>query len=243
MKNFFKRAATGLVALSFAATTFTANAPTVQAFGLGDVVGAVGGALGLGGTNDPKKAHDKMLENFYYSIALLDGAYKNILTATDDSIANKDLIATEQVAKSAVKSNDAGTNMKNGASDRKQQAEAAKKYLADALASGDEEKLKKIDEFVKTANSQRVTSDFMAGVASAQAGLIVASSVKNMASGNLSGLGDIITVAKEVEGLLKVRGEISKSLKDATQEYRKTRGIKDPSKKEQKAAADKIEKG
>lgn len=242
MKKFFKRAATGLVAVSFAATTFTANVPTVQAFGLGDIVGGVGAIMGIGG-NDPKAAHDKMLENFYYSIALLDGAYKNILTATDDSIANKDLIAMEQAAKSAVKTNDAGTNMKNGANDRKQQAETVKKYLSDALASGDEEKLKQIDQFVKTANSQRVTSDFMAGVASAQAGMIIASSVKNIASGNMSGLGDIIQVAKEIEALLKVRGEVSKSLNEATQEYRKTRGIKDPSKKEQKAAAEAIEKG
>lgn len=241
MKKFFKRAAAGLVAVGFATVTFTANIQTAQAGGFGNILGTVGDALGIT-AKDPQKAHDKMLENFYYSIALLDGAYKNISTATNDSIANKELITTQQVAQSAVKSNDAGINMKNGAAERKQQSEAAKKYLADALASGDEEKLKKIDEFVKTANSQRGLSDFMAGVASAQAGMIIASSIKNITSGNLSGLGNIIQVAKEVEGLLKIRSEGSKLLKEATNEYKKTRGIKDPSKKEQKKAADEIAK-
>lgn len=241
MNKFFKRAAAGLLATAFAATTFTVDVQPAQAFGLGEVLKGVGGVLGIGG--DPQKAHDKMLENFYYSISLLDAAYKNVVTATDDSIANKEIIATNQVVQSTLKSNDAGTNMKNGAEQKKQQAEAAKKALSDAIASGDEEKLKQIDEFVKTANSQRTTSDFMAGVASAQAGMIMASSAKNIATGNLSGLGDMVTVAKEVEALLKVRSEQSKLLKDATQEYRKTRGIKDPGKKEQKAAAEAIEKG
>ena len=241
MNKFFTRAATGLVAVTFAATTFTANVPTAQAFGLGDIVKGVGGVLGIGG--DPKESRDKMLENFYYSIALLDAAYQNVLTATDAGIANKSIITTEQAAMSAVKSNDAGTNMKNGAAQKKQQADEVKKALADAVASGDEEKLKQIDEFIKTANNQRLTSNVMAGVAGTQAGMIIASSAKNIATGNLSGLGDMVTVAKEVEALLKVRSEQSKLLKDATQEYRKTRGIKDPGKKEQKAAAEAIEKG
>ena len=242
MKKFFKRAAAGLVAVGFATVTFTANVQTAHAgFGLGNVAGLVTGALGLN-VNNPQQAHDKMIENFNYSISLLDTAYKNILTATDDSIANKDIIATNQVAKSALKAGDAGTNMKNGAEDDKQRAAKAKQYLADALASGDEEKLKKIDEFVKTANNQRSTSDFMAGVASTQAGIIIASSARNIASGNLSGLGDIITVAKEVQAALKLRSDRSKLLSEATKEYRKTRGIKDPSKKEQQAAADSITK-
>lgn len=241
MNKFFKRAAAGLVATAFATTTFTVNVPTAQAFGLGNVVGLIGSAVGLGG--DPRSAHDKMLENFYYSISLLDAAYQNVVTATDGSIANKEIIATNQVVKSTLKSNDAGTNMKNGADQKKQQAADVKKALSDAIASGDEEKLKQIDEFIKTANTQRTTSDFMAGIAGAQAGLIVASSIKNIASGNLGGIGDIITVAKEVQDLLKIRNESSKLLKEATQEYRKNRGIKDPSKKEQKAAAEAIEKG
>lgn len=241
MKKFFKRAAAGLVAVGFATVTFTANIQTAQAGGFGNILGTVGDALGIT-AKDPQKAHDKMLENFYYSIALIDAAYKNIVTATDAGIANKELITTAQVAQSAVKNNDAGINMKNGAEQKKQQADAIKKALSDAVASGDAEKLKQIDEFVKTANSQRGLSDFMAGVASAQAGMIIASSAKSITSGNLSGLGNIIQVAKEVQGLLKVRSDLSKTLKEATQEYRKTRGIKEPSKKEQEAAAKDIAK-
>lgn len=241
MNKFFKRAAAGIVATAFAATTFAANIPTAQAFGLGDIVKGVGEALGIGG--DPKESRDKMLENYYYSIALLDAAYQNVVTATDAGIANKNIITTEQAAMSAVKSNDAGTNLKNGAAQKKQQADAVKKALADAVASGDEEKLKQIDEFIKTANSQRLTSNVMAGVASAQAGMIIASSAKNIATGNLSSLGDIVNVAKDVEAVLKVRNDTAKLLDTATKEYRKTRSIKDPSKKEQKAAADSIKKG
>lgn len=245
MKKFFKRATAGLAAVTFAATTFTANIPTAQAFKLGDIAGGVGDLIGIGGKGggDIQGAHDKMLENYYYSISLLEAAYKNVITATDDSIANKELIATEQVTKSTLKSNDAGTNMKNGAEQNKQKAADVKKALSDALASGDEEKLKKIDEFIRTANNQRLVSDTMAGVASAQAGIIIASSAKNITTGNLGGLDDVVTVAKEVEALLKVRSDLSKVLRDATKEYRKTRSIKDPSKKEQKAAADAIEKG
>lgn len=247
MNKFFKRASAGLLAAIFAATTFTADVPTAQAFKLGDIADGLGDIIGIGGkggkSGDLTSSRDKMLENYYYSIALLDAAYQNVLTATDAGIANKNIISTEQAAKSAVKSNDAGTNMKNGADQKRQQAEAAKKALADAVASGDEEKLKQIDEFIKTANNQRLTSNVMAGVASAQAGMIIASSAKNIATGNLDNLGDIVNVAKDVEGVLKLRNEAAKLLDTATKEYRKTRGIKDPGKKEQKAAADAIEKG
>ena len=72
--------------------------------------------------------------------------------------------------------------------------------------------------------------------------MIIASQVKSVTSGNMAGINNIITVAKEVEGLLKVRKELSTTLKAATEEYRKARGIKDPSKKEQKAAAEQIAK-
>ena len=197
----------------------------------------------IGSTQDLNAAHQKMLENFYYSTALLVGAYQNVQMATNDSIANKSLITQEQVVKSAVKTNDAGLNMKNGAEKTKNDAENMKKYLSNALASGDEEKLKQIDTFIKTANDQRLLSDVMAGVSYTQITMIMASQIKGVASGNLEGLGNIITIAKETEQLLGIRKELSKSLKLATEEYRKARGIKDPSKKEQKAAADKIEKG
>ena len=243
MKKFFKKFVTAAVVVGIVGGGVCA--PTASALGLGQIVGGLGSLLGGGGGGgkDINSANDKMLQNFYYSTALLQAAYQNVKLATDDSIANKDLITQEQAAKSAVKSSDAGLNMKNGAEQNKKDAENIKKYLSDALASGDEEKLKQIDSFVKTANSQRLLSDVMAGVSYAQIGLITASQVSSIASGNLEGIGNIIAIAKETESLLKIRGDLSKSLKMATEEYRKARGIKDPSKKEQKAAAAAIEKG
>ena len=239
MKKFFKKAAT--TALIFSFVVGGVNIPTAQAFSLGDI-GKIATGL-LGGTTDINKANDRMLENFYYSTALLQAAYTNVKMATDDSIANKNLITQEQAVKSAVKTNDAGINMKNGAEQNKKDAENMKSYLSNALASGDEEKLKQIDSFIQTANSQRLLSDVMAGVAYAQTGMIIATQVKSVVSGNMGGIDNIIAVAKEVDGLLKIRNQLSSTLKTATEEYRKARGIKDPSKKEQKAAAAQIEKG
>ena len=243
MKKFFKRATAGIVALGVATAGFVVNPQTAHAFRLGDFVGGLSNLLGVGGKTDINTANDRMLENFYYSTALLAAAYQNVKIATDDSIENKELITQQQAVQSAVKTSDAGLNMKNGAAQRKQDAEHMKKYLSDALASGDEEKLKKIDEFIKTANNQRLISDFMAGVSYTQIGLITATEVAKITSGDTSGIGNIIAIAKETEGLLKIRGELSKAFKTATQEYRKNRGIKDPSKKEVKGAAAQIEKG
>ena len=240
MKRFLKRAVTA--ALIVGIVGGGVNAPTASAFNLGQLASGLLGIAGSGG--DINTANQKMLENFYYSTALLASAYGNVKIATDDSIANKNLITQEQAVKSAVKTSDAGLNMKNGAEQNKNDAENVKKYLSDALASGDEEKLKQIDEFIKTANEQRLLSDVMAGVSYTQIGFITAAQVKSIASGNvIEGIGNIIAIAQETDALLKVRNELSKSLKMATEEYRKARGIKDPSKKEQKAAAAEIEKG
>lgn len=240
MKGFFKKSVTAALAASlvFGGVSY----PTAEAIGLGDLAGGLLKAV-LGSAEDVNIANQRMLENFYYSVALIQAADQNVKIATDDSIANKDLITQDQAVKSAVKTNDAGINMKNGAEQNKNSAEQTKKYLSEMLASGDEEKLKQIDSFIKTANQQRTLSDFMAGVASVQAGMIVATQVKGIAGGNLEGIGNIIVVAKEVQEMLSVRKQYSNSLKEATAEYRKARGIKDPSKKEQKAAAAEIEKG
>lgn len=241
MKKIIKRAAMSFLALSVATASFAIVPQKAEAFSLGGLAGGLLNAFS--GGKDVNSAHKKMLENFYYSTALLSAAYQNIKIATDDSIANKELITKEQAAKSAVKTSDAGLNMKNGADQNKRDAEHMKKYLAEALESGDEEKLKQIDSFVKAANDQRLLSDIMAGVSYTQIGLITASQVKGALSGNIGNIANIIAIAQETEGLLKVRGELSNLLKSATEEYRKSRGIKDPSKKEQKAAAKEIEKG
>ena len=241
MKKIFKRAAATALVIGLVAGGMNYSTSTAEAISLGGVGKIIG--VGGGGGADMNSANERMVETFSYSTALLQAAYENVQLATNDSIANKELITQEQAAKSAVKSTDGGIKMKNGAEQNKQEADNAKKYLADALASGDEEKLKKIDAFIKTANDQRLVSDVMAHVAYTQAGLIIAQNAKNVASGNLQGLGDMVDTAKQVQDLLKVRNELSTLLKTATEEYRKARGIKDPSKKEQKAAADKIEKG
>ncbi|MBR3050387.1 MAG: hypothetical protein IKN16_01580 [Selenomonadaceae bacterium] len=238
MKKFFKKVAATAVILGVIGGGV--SAPTAEAFNLGQIASSL---LGVAG-GDINTANKRMLENFYYSTALLASAYTNVKVATDDSIANKNLITQEQAVKSAVKTSDAGLNMKNGAKQNKDDAENVKKYLSDALASGDEEKLKQIDEFIKTANNQRVLSDVMAGVSYTQIGFITAAQLKSVASGNVvEGIGNIIAIAQETDALLKIRNELSKSLKTATEEYRKARGIKDPSKKESKAAAAQIEKG
>lgn len=243
MKKMFRCAMT--VALSFSLVFGGVNSSTAEAFDFGSLAKGVLGIIG-GGT-DINTANKRMVENFNYSIALLTAAYQNVATATNDSIANKTLITQEQATKNALQSSEAGLNMKNGAEKNKEDATNMKKYLEAALAEGDQEKLNQIDSFMKAANNQRVLSDTMAGVAYAQATMIVMSQVKNAVSGNASsaieGIGNIITVANEIQALLKVRKEVSEVLKTATQDYRKARGIKDPSKKEAKAAAKQIEKG
>ena len=240
MKNFAKKAVTGLLLFSMTATAgLTADIKTAEALSLGDL----GNFLGVGGKQDLETSRERMFNNFYYSTALLLAAYQNIKFATDDSLANRDLITQEQATKSAVKSFDAGLNMKNGAEQNKADAENMKQKLSEALATGDEEKLKEIDRYIKEANNQRLLSDVMAGVSSVQITIIMAAKVKSVIGGNYGDISDIITIANDVSQMLKVRSELSKILKTSTQEYRKTRGIKDPNKKEQKAAADEIEKG
>ncbi len=237
MKKIFKR--TAVVALVVGLVAGGVNAPAAEALSLG----GIGNLLGAGKGTDINTANKRMLENFYYSVALIAAAYQNVQIATDDSIVNKQLITQDQAVKSARKDSDAGLQMKNGAEQNKADAEKMKKYLSEALASGDEAKLAEIDNFIKTANTQRTLSNVMAGVSYTQAGIILMAQVKGAASGNLEGIGNAVAIANETKQMLEIRKELSKLLDTATAEYRKARGIKDPSKKEQKEAAAQIEKG
>lgn len=239
MKNFSRRILAGLLIFSVTTAGLTFNPPRAEAFGLGEWLDI----FGIGKKNDPVAAKQRMLKNFNYSTALLSAAYENVRIATDDTIANKALVTQEQATLAALRTSDSGVQMKNGAEHSRQSAEHMKKYLSDALADGDEEKLKRIDEFIKTANNQRNLSDFMASIAYAQIGLITVSKFTGALSGNYGEISEIIAIAEETDALLKVRGELSNLLKTATAEYRLNRGIKDPSREEQKRTADQIEKG
>ena len=241
MRKFFRKVAVGLLIFSVTTAGVAISSPKAEAFSLGDITGGLGKILGVGKGVDINTANERMLENFYYSVALLKAAYDNVKIATDSSIANKEAIMTDSVARSAVKNNTPAVNMKDGAAQSKKEAEDMKKYLDSVIAEGDEEKLKQIDAIIKVANEQRLVSNVMAHIAYTQIGIITATQVTNVASGNLEGIGNIIAIAKETEALLKIRNELSAQLKTATESYRKTRGIKDPSKKEQKEAAKKIE--
>ena len=238
MKNFSKRLATWLIVICAATTSFAYNPPAAHAFNLGDLANI----FGVGG-NDVEKSKQRMLKNFNYSTALLFAAYENVRIATDDSIAHKEIITQEQATRAAMRTSDGGLNMRNGAAQNRRDAEHIRKYLADALESGDEEKLKQIDAFIETANQQRTLSDIMASVAYTQIGLITISKVSNALSGRYNEINDIIALANETDNLLRVRGELSAQLKMATAEYRLHRGIKDPSKEEQQRTAEQIEKG
>ena len=270
MKKFFRHMVAAALIVGIVAGGM--NPSTANAFSLGDIgkgiekvgkeigidkigkakidMSSIGKAIGLGDSNKVldmeglEGSQKRMLENLYYSTALIQVAYQNVKIATDDSIANKNAITAEQAARSAVKSSDAGLKMKNGAEQRKKESEGMKKYLSSALTSGDEEKLRQIDNLIKVANSERLISDTMAGVAGVQALKVVkAGLMKGLDPTNLSNLEPLIKTAKEAQALLKVRSDLSKALSTATKEYRKARGIKDPSKKEQKVAANQIEKG
>lgn len=238
MKSVYKKFAAGLLIFSMATTSFVFNPPRAEAFDLGDLAKI----FGVGG-NDLETSKNRMLKNFNYSTALLTAAYENVKLATDDSIANKEIITKERATRAALKTSDAGLHMKNGAGQNRRDAENMKKYLSNALAAGDEEKLKQIDSFIKVANEQRTLSDFMAGIAYTQIGLITVSKLTNLFSGNFKEFETIMAIAQETDQLLKVRGELSDLLNTATAEYRMARGIKDPSKEEQQKTADQIEKG
>jgi len=236
MKNFPKRFATWLIVLTVA---FGISAePRAEALSLSDWANI----FGVGG-RDIEKSKQRMMKNFNYSTALLAAAYENVRIATDDTIANKELITQEQATRAALRTSDGGTKLKNGAEQNRRDAENIRRYLSAAMTEGDEEKLKRIDAFIETANSQRNLSDFMAGIAYAQIGLITVNKFTNVFSGNFSDLDDLIATTQEVDGMLKVRGELSDLLKTATAEYRLNRGIKDPSREEQQRTADQIEKG
>lgn len=239
MKKFFKRAAIAALIVGVVAVGINFPNRTAEAFDLGDL----GRIFQIFDKTDINTAKKRMLDNFSYSTALLAAAYQNVRIATDDSIANRELITNERAIRNALNSTDAGTNLKNGAAQGRQDAERAKKYLQDALASGDEEKLARIDEYVKVADNQRLVSDVMANVSYTQAGLIIAEQIRNVTSGNLQSIGNVMNVVHEIQGMLKIRGELSGLLKTATEEYRKNRGIKPPTKKEQEQAAEQIEKG
>ena len=122
-------------------------------------------------------------------------------------------------------------------------AEAMKKSLADALASGDEAKLAQVDKAIKTANEQRMLSDALSAIALVQAAKIVKDTAKGGLS--LSNVGNIAKFAKtaqQAQSLLKARNEFSKMMSEATADYKKARGIKDPTKAEIDAAKNKLGK-
>ena len=245
MKRIGKKVAAGVLAMSLAAGGMMLPTSTAHALSLGSIGSALGGVAGGGvDVEGLNSRQSRMLENLYYSVALLQAATENINIATNDSITNKNLITASAAAKSAQKSSDAGLNMKNGAEQTKKDMENAQSYLSTALNSGDEEKLKAIDSAVRVANTERLLSDTMGGVAAGEAIKIVASTLKALKNpGELAGKIDQFSkTAKETQALLKVRSELSKALSMATKDYRAKRGIKDPSKAEIKQTSDEIVK-
>ena len=251
MKKIFKVTVAGLIAASVATTGLIVQSPTAEAgLGLGSIGKSIGDAVTGGkgsGVDIEGLNHNQsnMLNHLYYSVALLNAAVENVKIATNDSITNKTAISAKAAALSAQKNSDAGLNMKNGAEQTKTDMSKSKEYLSEALKSGDEEKLKQIDAMIKEANSERLLSDTIGGYAGAEATKIVTSTLKALKNPGELGpqLNQLSKAAKETQNLLKVRNELSKALSDATKEYKSKRGIKDPSKDEQKKAAAEIEKG
>ena len=243
MKNLKKKLAAGLVAVSVATTGLTAYAPTAEAGllgGIGDVAGAVlGGGKGGDSAADVEglsKSQNALLLNLAISASLMNSSYQYCAFALGVLKENPNLPATEALVKSATATEDkmaTATNLKKLSEQAKKDktAEAMKKSLADALASDDKEKLAQIDKAIKTANEQRMLSDALSAIALVQAAKIVKDTAKGGLS--LSNAGNIAKFAKtaqQAQSLLKARNEFSKMMSDATADYKKARGIKDPSK-------------
>ena len=248
MKGVSKKAGIFFLALTVAVTTFSVNPKPAAAFNLGDLGNILGGLLGGGGgggrgrkgyvdRNALERNREKLINNLYYSTALLNAAYENVRIATDETILNRHAITVDVVAKSAMRTGDAGIQMRNGAEDFQRSADAKRQYLSEALASGDEEKLREIDALIEAANKQRAVSDSIGAVAGLQAVLIL----KDVFGGgvsldNMNNLSTFIQTAQEAQSILKARSKLSKMIKSVTKEYRENRGQKDPDKKAIKEA-------
>ncbi len=239
MKKITKKLAAGLLAVSVATTGLAVNFSTAEAGllgGLGDVVGggkSGGSSVDVSGLN---KSQTLLLANLAVSAGLMQTAFSNAENAKLETIENAELITTD-VARKSFATNDLGvaTKMKEAANkaDKEKTADSIKQNLAAAMQSGDEAKLKQIDKFIKSANEQRMLSDTLSVVAGVQAAKIIADTAKGGLS--LSNAGNIVKFAKtaqQAQSLLKVRSTFSKSLSAATAEYKKNRGLKDPSKAE-----------
>lgn len=241
MKNLAKKIATGFLAVTVITTGLTANISTVEAFGLGDITGAIfggGGNSGGGSVNVDglTKQHDNLISNLAISTALMNAAFQNCQYATGETIENRHLIITETVTKSVVKTDLAeATKMKDAANKAKKDktADTIKKNLDAALSSGDEAKLKEIDDYIKAANEQRLLSDALGAVALVQAGIIIKETAQGgLSLANVTNIVKFANTAKQVESLLKTRNQFSKMLSEATAVYKQNRGIKDPTKAE-----------
>ena len=240
MKNLKKKLAAGLVAVSVATTGLTAYAPTAEA-GLLDSVGSAVLGGGKGGdsaadTESLTKSQNALLLNLAVSASLMNSAWQYCEFASGAAKDNKELYATEAVVKAATSAEDktaTATNLKKlGEKAKKDKAaESMKKSLADVLESGDPAKMEQVDKAIKTANEQRMLSDALSAIALVQAAKIVKDTAKGGLS--LSNVGNIAKFAKtaqQAQSLLKARNEFSKMMSEATADYKKARGIKDPSK-------------
>ena len=245
MKGVSKKIGIFFLVLTVAVTTFSVNPKPAQAFDLGDIGEIIGGLIGGGGGRHGRRGsvdryslernREKLINNLYYSTALLNAAYENVRIATDETILNRHAITVDVVAKSAVRADDAGIQMRNGADEFARSADAKRQYLSEALASGDEEKLREIDALIDAANHQRAVSDSIGVIAGLQAVMIL----KDVFSGgfeNMAALSTFIQTAQDAQSILKARSKLSKLIKNVTKEYRENRGQKDPDKKAIKKA-------
>ena len=261
MNKIAKKIAAGLLAVSVATTGLTFDIQKAEAFNLGKIGkdigkslenvgkgigGAVGGAVGgvLGGGKNGgqvdvqglRKSETLLLANLAVSAGLMNSALEQCKMATGQSAANAHLMQTNAVVRNLNK-NDMGAavNMKNAADKAKKDKVdvAIKNNLSAAITSGDEAKLKRIDSYIKNANQQRMISDALGAIAVVQAGKIISDTIKGGLSVNNAGnIVKFAKTAKEAQSLLSARSKLSKMLSTATAEYKKTRGIKDPTKAE-----------
>ncbi len=211
-------------------------------------------ALGTTSIEGLTGRQNKMLSNLSRSTVLMLMSVNEMDKAFNLGLQTQNSEGAKAAMHSAVASGNSGEmlNFSRGVMSSfkdKEKCENIKKLIEEgcksALASGDEEKLKKLDSAIKNARIEKAASD--AFVAASAIDLI---KIAKDATAGLKGQVELATqyqqildTTKYAKEVMNMRGAVSKMLKVSTDNYSKTRKLEKPSKAAIKAAQNSVEKG
>lgn len=220
---------------------------TALAFGFGDVANIVSGGPAAGATEEAPDMdgltgrQERMLDRLASSTLLFSAATVDVYQALE---LDPKIIGEQNLIFSNLSGDKTNKDYVKKAASEKIATKEVKAAAKAALASGDQDKIGRINEAIKSANLKKQGAYLYTGLALADAVSVIKEGSRGMKG--FSGEGQLIGIVKSAQAaqsLCNAQNKQIKALNEALAEYSASQNIEKPSDEESQAAADSFLKG